>query len=144
MYSDSKALRISSKDISLLKRNAIGTLGMGGHHGPMEGLGTIYLDKNNPTKYIIVVTESGKINKFLVTGFTRNQRNKAGSKVIDLGKNDKIHSLYGATDKNILSITTTNGEMNIPVKDIALGSSVGKGIKIFSTKSDTIISVELR
>lgn len=144
MYSDSKALRISSKDISLLKRNAIGTLGMGGNHGPMEGIGTIFLDKNNPTKYIIVVTESGKVNKFLVTGFTRSQRNKAGNKVIDLGKNDKIHSLYGATDSYILSITTTSGTMDIPVKDIALGSSVGKGIKMISTKSDTIISVEMK
>ena len=143
LYSDSKALRISSEDISLLKRNTIGSLGMGGQHGDMEGLSPIYLDPKNPTQYIVVVTESGKINKFLADAFSRSQRNKAGSKVIELVKGDRIKSLLGVSDGNVLIITTTNGVIEIPVIDIPLGSSVSKGVK-YVPKTDIIMKVELR
>lgn len=144
LYSDSKALRIPAKDVVLLKRNTVGTLGMGGQHGPMEGMSIIYTDEKNPSKYIVVVTESGKINKFLVSGFTRSQRNKAGSKVIDLGRGDRIHSLFAVTDSNTISLLTTSGQIDIPVKDIALGSSVSKGTKILSGKTDMVIKAEMR
>ena len=144
LYSDSKALRISSKDVVLLKRNTIGTLGMGGQHGPMEGMSIIYTDEKNPSKYIIVITESGKINKFLVSGFTRSQRNKAGNKVIDLGRGDRIHSLFAVTDSNTVSLLTTSGTIDVPVKDIPLGSSVSKGTKILSSKTDLVIKTELK
>ena len=144
LYSDSKALRISSQEVSLLKRNTLGTLGMGGKHGDLEGMSIIYQDEKNPTQYIIVVTDSGKVNKFLVSGFERSQRNKAGNKVIDLGKNDKIYKLFGATDNNILSITTTDGQLDIPIKDIQLSSSVSKGFKVVNTKSSIIVKAEIR
>lgn len=144
LYSDSKALRISSKDISLLKRNTVGTLGMGGQHGQLEGMGIVYLDTKNPTKYIVVVTESGKINKFLVSGFDRCPRNRAGSKVIDLSKGDRIHSLFGVGDENIISLITTDGVVDVPVKDIPLGSSISKGTKVVSTKTDVIIKADVK
>lgn len=144
LYSDSKALRIPSKDVVLLKRNTVGTLGMGGQHGPMEGLSIVYTDDKNPSKYIIVVTESGKVNKFLVSGFARSQRNKAGSKVIDLGRGDRIHSLFAVTDDNTIGLLTTSGTIDVPVKDIPLGSSVSKGVKILSGKTDLVIKAELK
>lgn len=144
LYSDAKALRISSKDVVLLKRNTLGTLGMGGQHGPLEGMGIIYLDEKNPTKFIVVLTESGKINKFLVSGFERSQRNKAGSKVIDLAKGDRIHSLFGVGNDDVLSILTTSGPIEVAIKDIPLASSVSKGAKIVSTKSDVIIKADLK
>ena len=144
LYSDSKALRIPAKDVVLLKRNTVGTLGMGGQHGPMEGMSIIYTDEKNPSKYIVVVTESGKINKFLVSGFTRSQRNKAGSKVIDLGRGDRIHSLFAVTDDNTIGLLTTSGIIDVPVKDIPLGSSVSKGTKILSGKTDLVIKAELK
>ena len=144
LYSDSKALRISSQEVSLLKRNTLGTLGMGGKHGDLEGMSVIYPNQQNPTQYIVVITDTGKINKFLVSGFERSQRNKAGSKVIDLGKGDKIHRLFGANDNNIISIFTTTGLVEIPVKDIQLSSSVSKGIKLVNTKSSVIIKAEIR
>ena len=117
---------------------------MGGKHGDLEGMSIIYQDEKNPTQYIIVVTDSGKVNKFLVSGFERSQRNKAGNKVIDLGKNDKIYKLFGATDNNILSITTTDGQVDIPIKDIQLSSSVSKGFKVVNTKSSIIVKAEIR
>lgn len=144
LYSDAKALRISSKDVALLKRNTLGALGMGGVHGPMEGMGIIYLDEKNPTKYVVVITESGKVNKFLVSGIERSQRNKAGGKVIDLAKGDRIHSLFGVSDNNTISITATSGNFDVPVKDIQLGSSISKGAKLISTKADVIIKAEVK
>ena len=90
-----------------------------------------------------VITESGKINKFLASGFERSQRNKAGSKVIDLGKNDRIHSLFGVSDKDVISVLTTSDRFEIPVKDIQLASSVSKGTKFTKSKSDIILKAEL-
>ena len=140
IYSDSRALRISSKDIVLLKRNTIGTLGMGGQHGPMEGMSTIYLDDSNPTTHIVVITKNGKVNKFLVSGFNRSQRNKAGSKVIDLAKGDSIKNIFGVSESNTISVLTTSGQVDIPVSSIQLSSSVSKGTKLIK---DTIIHVTL-
>ena len=130
LYSDTKALRIASTDITLLKRNTIGTLGMGGQHGPMEGMSIIYTDKKNPSKYIIVITESGKVNKFSASGFERSQRNKAGSKVIDLARGDRIKTIFGVSDNNVLNITTTGTNYSLPISEIQMMSSVSKGIKV--------------
>ena len=140
LYSDSRALRISYKDIVLLKRNTIGTLGMGGQHGPMEGMSTIYLDDSNPTTHIVVITKNGKVNKFLVSGFNRSQRNKAGSKVIDLAKGDSIKNIFGVSESNTISVLTTSGQVDIPVSSIQLSSSISKGAKMIK---DTIIHVTL-
>ena len=130
LYSDTKALRIASTDITLLKRNTIGTLGMGGQHGPMEGMSIIYTDKKNPSKYILVITESGKVNKFSASGFERSQRNKAGSKVIDLARGDRIKTIFGVSDNNVLNITTTGTNYSLPISEIQMMSSVSKGIKV--------------
>ena len=130
LYSDTKALRIASTDITLLKRNTIGTLGMGGQHGPMEGMSIIYTDKKNPSKYILVITESGKVNKFSASGFERSQRNKAGSKVIDLARGDRIKTIFGVSDNNVLNITTTGTNYSLQISEIQMMSSVSKGIKV--------------
>lgn len=145
IYSDTRALRISSTDINLLKRNTIGTLGMGGQHGDLEGMSIIHLDDpSNPTEYIVVVTEGGKFNKFVANGFERSRRNKSGSKVIDLSRGDKIKALFGVVDNNIISITTTNGLIEIPVNDIPLSSSISKGVKLINARRDNIINIELK
>ena len=143
LYSDSKALRIASTDIALLKRNTIGTLGMGGQHGPMEGMSIIYTDHKNPTKYVIVLTESGKVNKFSVAGFERSQRNKAGSRVIDLGRGDRIKTIFGASDNNILNIITTGSNISLPISQIQMMSSVSKGIKVTQNKTDVVIRASI-
>lgn len=144
LYSDAKALRIPSSDVVLLKRNTVGTLGMGGQHGPMEGMSIVYTEHKNPSKYVVVVTEGGKINKFLVSGFACSQRNKAGNKVIDLVRGDRILSLFAVTDDNIVSMMTTAGNIEVPVKDIPLGSSASKGTKYSSGKTDLVIKADIR
>ena len=139
IYSQTKALRISAKDIPWYKRNTLGVAAMNTKN-EIEGMSIVYPDATS----VVVVTKSGKVNRFSVNGFQRSQRNKAGSTVIKLAKGDNIQNIYGVTDKNVLSITTTSDVIDIPVKDIQMGSSISQGIKMISTKSDIILKSQIK
>ena len=139
IYSQTKALRISGKDIPWYKRNTLGVAAMNTKN-EIEGMSIVYPDATS----VVVVTKSGKVNRFSVNGFQRSQRNKAGSTVIKLAKGDNIQNIYGVTDKNILSITTTSDIIDIPIKDIQMGSSISQGIKMISTKSDIILKSQIK
>ncbi len=137
LYTGHKALRISVRDITLLKRNTLGSLGMGGKHNDfLEGMSII----PTKSKYIIVVTKFGQVNKFLSSGFECSQRNKAGSKIITLTKEDRIQNILGATDTDTLQLTISNGVvLTLAVSDILLGSSISKGVSIGTKKTEIVI-----
>lgn len=136
LYSDRKALRVNMTQIPNYKRSAVGVTAMKLQDGEMiDGVSVIYPDATD----IIVVTESGKVNKFNIAGLPASDRNRAGSSVIKLAKGDKIHSIYGVNDTNILKIVTSNGKMEVPVSEIQSGSSVSSGSKLLSTRGDIII-----
>lgn len=142
VYSNTHALRIKSKDIPYLKRNARGVKSIGLGNGEyVDGLSVIY---PNAT-HVIVVTEDGMINKFDVVALPTLTRGKKGTK-IKLKSKDKIHSIFGVNDDNILRIETKNNKYEIPVKDIETMSSVSLGTKMITTKGDNIIkcSVEVK
>ena len=139
IYSDTKALRISAKDIPCYKRNTLGVAAMN-TRTHTEGMSIVYPDATS----VIVITSSGKVNRFSVSGFQRSQRNKAGNNVIKLAKGDRIFSIYGVTDKNTLSIITTGGVIEIPVHNIQMGSSISQGMKMVSTKSDIILKTQIQ
>ena len=101
----------------------------------ISGLSVILPD----AEYIVVVTNSGKINKYSITGLERSARYKAGTKVIKLGKNDSIFSIYGMNDNNTLVVITHSGRIEIPVKDIPVLSSISSGTKMINIKGDNII-----
>lgn len=138
IYSGHKALRISAKEIPCYKRNTLGISAMN-TNDDIEGMSIIYPEATD----VIVTTHSGRVNRFSVTGLARSSRNKAGSSVIKLGKNDTIQSIYGATVNNTLHIVTMTDNINIPITSIDPGSSVSSGIKTVSTKSDIIIKTEI-
>lgn len=138
IYSGHKALRITAKEIPKYKRNTLGVVAMD-TNDDIEGMSIIYPEATD----VVVVTRSGKVNRFSISGLKLSSRYKAGSSVINLGKADAIHSIYGATANNILSITTTSEVINLQVANIASGSSVSAGTKIVSTKSDIIIKTEI-
>lgn len=139
IYSNNKALRISAKDIPCYKRNTLGVTAMNTKN-TIEGMSIVYPDATS----IIVITRNGKINKIGVSAFQRSQRNKAGNNIIKLSKGDSIQNVYGVTEKNILSVVTTSGVIDIPVSDIRMGSSISQGDKIISTKSDIILKTNIR
>ena len=138
VYSGHKALRISSMDIPCYKRNTLGISAMN-TKDELEGMSIIYPEFTD----IAVITKSGKLNKFNAAGLERSVRTKAGSSVIKLAKGDSIHSIFGVTNNNTLLITTTSDIINIPVSTIESASSVSSGIKVVSTRSDSIIKVDI-
>lgn len=138
IYSGHKALRMSAKEIPCYKRNTLGIAAMN-TNDPIEGMSIIYPEATD----IVVATVSGKFNRFLASGLTRSNRNKAGSSVIKLAKGDRIQSIYGVSELNMLEVTTTSDVFRIPINTIQSGSSVSPGVKMISTKSDTIIRAQV-
>lgn len=138
VYSEHKALRFSMREVPLYKRITIGSYAMS-TKGKVEGLSVVYPDAT----HMIVITKSGRINKFNISGLAKSGRYKAGSSVIKLGKQDSIYSIYGVNDSNTLKLNTNEGIIEIPVKDIDVGSSVSQGIKMISTKSAIILKSEV-
>lgn len=127
VYSDKKALRFTMEDVNHYKRSSYGVISMNTKE-PIDGLSVITKDST----YIVVISESGKINKFDATGLACKKRNQAGSAVIKLGKTDKIHTIYGVNDSNILKIITKTGPIEVNVSDIPIGSSISGGTKYAS------------
>ena len=134
VYSGHKALRMPMSEVPHYKRASQGVLAMN-TNDKISGLSVILPE----AEYIVVVTNSGKINKYSITGLERSARYKAGTKVIKLGKNDSIFSIYGMNDNNTLVVITHSGRIEIPVKDIPVLSSISSGTKMINIKGDSII-----
>jgi DNA gyrase subunit A len=139
VYSHKKALRFDMSQVPYYKRSAVGVSAMSGDD-KVDGFSII----NKNATHIVVITESGKINKFLVSGLAKKKRNQAGSSVIRLGKNDAIQNIFGLTEDDIVKIYTKADVFEIPVSIIPLGSSISAGQKIISTKSDIIIDSSVK
>lgn len=138
VYSEHKALRIKTNKVPLFKRNAVGSKAMN-TNDPIGGLSVIYPD----AEYIVVITKSGKINRFNVSGLTVSDRAKAGSQVIKLDAGDSIFSIYGVNEKDHIRVVTSEEVFDIPITEVKLFSSVAKGTKMINTKSSNIIRTDI-
>ena len=125
IYSKQKALRCNIADIPLFKRNASGSKAMT-TTSEIEGLSIIYPD----TTSIVVLTASGKANKFPIGGLSPHRRGGAGNNVIKLDPTDSIEYIYGACESDIIKVTTTDGIFEINVSDIKSKSGVAAGQKV--------------
>ena len=137
VYSGHKALRMSVNDIPVYRRASQGVLAMN-TNDMIHGISLVYPD----AAYIVIVTETGKFNKFNISGLVRSTRNKAGSPVIKLAKTDKIVAIYGVNDKDILTVTTVDGKFDIPIANIVVGSSVSTGMKVLD-KTTTVLKADV-
>lgn len=136
IFSNTHTLRIKSQDVPHQKRNAKGVRSMVlKNDDRVDGLSVIY---PNAT-HIVVVTENGMINKFDVVALPVSSRGKVGTK-LKLKSNDKINSIFGVNDNNIIRITTKNETYDIPVSEIEPMSSVSMGKKMITTKGDVILN----
>ena len=135
--SNHKALRMGVKDISELKRNAIGVSAMK-TDDPIGGMSILYPDANN----IIVVTRNGKFNRFSAGLMTPHKRGSSGTGVIKMDDNDEIFTIIGANDNDQLRILTTEGVEIIPIANIKTKSSIAPGQKILTSKGQ-IIKVDI-
>lgn len=133
IYSDSKALRVNMTEIPSLLRQARGVKSMSS--SPVDGLSIIGKD----TTDIVVVTESGKFNRFMPEALPRSSRAKAGSTVIKLGKTDKIKTIYGINSSDSIRVIINSGKVDVPVSSIPISSSIGSGEKLINQKDGPII-----
>ena len=138
IYSDRKALRCKMSDIPNYKRNTIGVYAMN-TTDKIDGISAI----DPSVTDIVVITESGKVNKFNISGLATSDRYKAGSSVIKLGTTDRINSLFGAKDSDIIHVTTRNSKYDFVVKDIPRLSSVATGNKMIPLKGDAIVKCSI-
>lgn len=136
VYNKHKALRMSMKDIPYQKRSTKGLKAMNSEI--IDGMSIIRPDSTD----IVVITSSGKINRFDVAALPRHTRNKVGSKVINLGKNDYIVGVYGVTPKSIINLTTDSQKLSIPVESLDKLSSVSAGNKVLKA-SEIVLKVDI-
>ena len=126
------------KDIPNYKRNTLGVFAMNTSN-EIDGISAI--DKTDTD--IVVITDSGKANKFSASGLALGKRYMAGNSVIKLGKNEKIVAMYGTKDSYVINLITKNSRLNIRVSDITRSSSVSSGVKILNMKGDIILKSRL-
>lgn len=134
LYSDRKALRFNMSEIPHYKRSSVGVIGMNTNE-EIDGLSVIYPN----AEFIVVVTKSGKVNKFNISGMKLSNRAKAGSSVIKLGKTDSIMTIYGLPDTATLRAITKSGIVDKPISEIPVQSSISAGVKMFSDLIKTTI-----
>ena len=134
VYSDRKAVIIGINDVPYLKRNTKGSKAMSADH--VDGLCIIY----NGCTDIVVVTESGKINRInIIQGIPNTGKGKTGSNLIKLASGDKIASVLAGTPNDIIHIIGTTGESTVRISDLVVGSSISPGVKIVTTRGNKIL-----
>lgn len=134
VYTNDKALRFNLSEVQHLKRSCQGSSAMKTDED-IKGLSVIY---HNVTD-IVVVTKNGYVNRFSALALPRSTRYKAGTNMIKLSKTDCIYNIFGVNENSILSITTRNNRIEIPISDIPSGSSISSGTKMVSLNNDNIL-----
>ena len=137
VYSKNKALRTGARNIPLYRRNAVGNKAMN-TQADIEGLSVVYPD----AKYIVVLTEKGKVNKFPIDCLAAHDRARSGVNVIKLGQYDAIQSIFGANDSDELRIVTSDTVLEVNVADIKCKSPVAVG-DLIPIKGATIVRTDL-
>ena len=138
IYSKQKALRTTIDAIPLFKRNATGSKAMN-TDSPLEGISVMYPDVTS----IVVITESGRINKFPVSGLSQKDRAKGGNNVIRLSSNDSIFSIFGVNEKDKIRVLTSDGPIEIPVSELKSKSAAAAGDKVIKLKSGNIVRCDV-
>lgn len=133
IYSHTHALRMNMSEVPHLKRNTKGLKSIG-TDGEVDGLSLILKD----TKYILVLTEKGMVNKFSPAGLPLSTRGKRGSKVIKLKKGDNIKAIYSVDNNDIIRITTDALYADFKISDIPEGSSISEGVRLVGAKSNIL------
>jgi DNA gyrase, A subunit len=126
IYSHNKALRIWASDIPLLSRTTKGVIGMKSSKYAIDGMCCIVPNST----HIVVVTESGRVNKIGLESMERGTRARAGDTVIKLGKTDSIKYIGVCNETDTLSITTHRNSRLLPVAQIPTSSSISQGEKL--------------
>lgn len=130
VYSKSKAIRFTLADIPLLKRNSRGYNSMS-NTDSVEGLSVIPANATD----IVVVTAKGYANKLILDTVPIN-KNKKGSNMIKLKKDDYIVSVSGVNNTSVIQCIEASGQIyDLNVADIPIGSTISIGVKVIPGKT---------
>lgn len=136
IYSDRKAIVINVNDIPYLKRNTKGSKAMS-NVDYVDGICVIY----NGCTDIVVITESGRMNRISVLGGISNTaRGKSGSNLIKLSSGDKIVSVVSGNENDLIHVNSVGGKEIIKIADLELGSSISAGNKVIQTRGNKILN----
>ena len=141
VYSDRKAVVMNVNDVPYLKRNTKGSKAMS-NVDYIDGICVIYNGCND----IVVITESGKVNKISILNDLPNiGKGKSGCNLIKLASGDKIVSVVAGNENDLIHVKCMNSEETIRFADLQFGSSISAGNKVFQTRGNKIIrcSVEI-
>lgn len=126
---DKKVLRAPLKEVSEMKRNAVGVRAMSGNLF-MNSMSIIY----PKTKYLVAVTKDGKVNKFAQDTFACHKRGTGGNNVVKLSDNDALYGIYGVDDGDHMHVLTANGVVDIDTTTIKTKSTVAAGTKMIKSE----------
>lgn len=133
VYSDKKATCINVNEINYQKRNTKGSKSMY-NADVVDGLCVIDQTKSD----IIVITNSGMMNKIPIMNLPIDEKKKKGFNVIKLKRNDSIASIVSGNANNIICVKSLNGYCEIPVAQLQTGSSISEGEKLLSSRDPII------
>lgn len=131
--SNHKVLRFNLKEVSLVKRYALGVTAMK-TEDPITGMSILYPD----TSDIIVVTKAGKFNRFSANMMTPHKRATGGQNCIKLDATDEIFCILAASPNDSIKVTTLDGTEVVPVNDIKVKSPIAPGQRYINSKSQVL------
>lgn len=137
IYAHNKVLRIWASDIPLLSRTTKGVIGMKSSKYAIDGMCCIIPNST----HVIVVTESGRVNKIGLDSINRGTRARAGDVIIKLGKTDSIKYIGVCNETDSLVITTHRNSKVYPIAQIPNGSSISQGEKIADSSGVASVSI---
>ena len=122
IISGQKVLRLSPKEVPLLKRSTKGNRASTSS-SKIDGMNFVIPNTTN----ILIITENGYINRLPIDIIPLSNRGKAGTKVIKLGKDDKIVKVITCNPDMTISIPDGRGSNEMLVDQIPMGSSLTSG-----------------
>lgn len=130
VYSGKKALRMEMNEIPHYKRSTYGVSAMKSDE-PIDGFTVLHNTDAEP--YVIALTKLGRVNKIMSSALPKgekNNRNKAGYKIIKLSKGDELFAIHAVNDNNTVIVETMNNTIEVPVRDVPVSSSVSTGVEL--------------
>lgn len=125
IYARNKVLRMNGTEAPYLKRSTRGNNAMDTKE-LIDGFACLYPSAT----HVVVVTESGRVNKVSINGVPLSTRARAGSSIIKLGKTDTIKKIMVCKPESKIAITDKDGVKVIAIADIPEGSSISAGTKL--------------
>ena len=135
IYSGSKVLRISSKEVPYLKRSTKGNRASTAS-SLIDGMSFVLPQDTS----LIVVTKDGYVNKLSLDIIKRSNRGKAGIKVIKLKKDDSILNIWPCAEDAILLSYQGRKNEEIPVVTIKEGSTIGSCERLLKSPTRVVLT----